>query len=413
MLREVDRRLGLISAMNGCIADPRDASRVIHDQESLLRQRIMGIALGYEDLNDHTTLRTDPVLQLASERAVDEERPLGSAPTLCRLENRVSRAEAFAIHRVFVEQFIASHATPPEELVLDFDATDDPLHGTQEGRFFHGYYDHYCYLPLYVFCGEQLLVAYLRPSKIDAAKHSWAILSLLVRRLRQAWPEVRITLRADSGFCRWPMLRWCDRHGVDYVIGLAKNAVLMRRAALLAARAKAAYESSGDKQRWFGEVRYGAATWDRPRRVIVKAEYLPEGPNTRFVVTNRRGDPQDLYDRTYCTRGDMENRIKEQQLDLFADRTSCHGFAANQFRLLLSSAAYVLVEALRRLGLWGTEFARAQAGTIRQRLFKIGVRVVTSVRRVVLHFASGYPWKELFETILARLRQAPALPDTG
>jgi len=413
LLREVDRRLGLISAMNDCVADPRDPGRVVHDQETLLRQRIMGIALGYEDLNDHATLRTDPMLQLASERAVDEGRPLGSAPTLCRLENRVSRAEAFAIHRVFVEQFIASHKTPPGEVVLDFDATDDLLHGTQEGRFFHGYYDHYCYLPLYVFCGGQLLVAYLRPSKIDGAKHSWAILSLLVRRLREAWPGVRITMRADSGFCRWPMLRWCDRHGVNYVIGLAKNAVLMRMAGPLTDGAKAAYESSGQKQRVFGEVQYAAATWDRPRRVIVKAEHLIEGPNTRFVVTNLPGDPQDLYDRTYCARGDMENRIKEQQLDLFADRTSCHGFAANQFRLLLSSAAYVLVDALRRLGLRGTEFARAQAGTIRLRLFKIGVRVVTSVRRVVLHFASGYPWKNLFATVLARLRQAPAVLDTG
>jgi len=418
LLREVNRRLGLIGAINGCIADPRDAHRVVHEQETLLRQRVFGIALGYEDLNDHATLRTDPMLQLASEQAVDENRPLGSAPTLCRLENRVTRQEAFAIHRVFVEQFIASHATPPPELVLDFDATDDPLHGNQEGRFFHGYYDHYCYLPLYVFCGEQLLAAYLRSSKIDAAQHSWAILSLLVRRFREAWPDVRIVVRADSGFCRWRMLRWCDRHNVQYIIGLAKNRVLTRMAAPLADQAKAAYEATGEKQRLFGEILYAAATWDRPRRVVVKAEYLPDGPNTRFVVTNLTGDPQHLYDRRYCQRGEMENRIKEQQLDLFADRTSCHGFAANQFRLLLSSAAYVLVEALRRLGLRGTEFARAQAGTIRERVFKIGVRVRATTRRIVLYFASGYPWKTLFETVAARLRQvlsapSPALIDTG
>jgi hypothetical protein len=391
---------------------------VIHDQETLLRQRIFGIALGYEDLNDHTTLRADPVLQVVSERLADADQPLGSAPTLCRLENRVTREEAFAIHREFVEQFIASHTSPPEEVVLDFDATDDPLHGDQEGRFFHGYYDAYCYLPLYVFCGEQLLVAYLRPSKIDAPKHSWAILSLLVRRFREVWPDIRIVMRADSGFCRWRMLRWCDRHNVRYVIGLAKNAVLARTAAPLADSAKAAHETTREKQRLFGEITYAAETWDRPRRVIVKAEYLPDGPNTRYVVTNQPGDPQHLYDRVYCPRGEMENRIKEQQLDLFADRTSCHGFAANQFRLLLSSAAYVLVEALRRLGLCGTEFARAQAGTIRERLLKIGVRVRSTTRRVVLYFASGYPWKTLFETVVARLRQTlftppPAVIDTG
>jgi hypothetical protein len=418
LLREVDRGLGLIGAINRCIADPRDPRRIVHDQETLLRQRVFGIALGYEDLNDHTTLRTDPVLQLVSEQAVDEDEPLGSAPTLCRLENRVTRDEAFAINRVFVEQFIASHATPPPEVVLDFDATDDPLHGGQEKRFFHGYYDAYCYLPLYVFCGEQLLVAYLRPSKIDAPKHSWAILSWLVRRFREAWPDVRIVMRADSGFCRWRMLRWCDRHNVRYIIGLAKNAVLTRRAAPLAEQAKAACHATGEKQRLFGEIPYAAETWDRTRRVIVKAEHLPDGPNTRFVVTNQPGDPQHLYDRVYCQRGEMENRIKEQQLDLFADRTSCHGFAANQFRLLLSSAAYVLVEALRRLGLSGTEFARAQAGTIRERLFKIGVRVRATTRRIVLYFASGYPWKTLFEAVVARLRQTLFTPpsaviDTG
>ena len=418
MLREVDHRVGLTAAINGCIADPRDPRRIVHDQETLLRQRVFGIALGYEDLNDHTTLRTDPMLQLIAEQTVDESRPLGSAPTLCRLENRVTREEAFAINRVFVEQFIASHETPPKELVLDFDATDDLLHGTQEGRFFHGYYDAYCYLPLYVFCGEQLLAAYLRPSKIDGAKHSWAILSLLVRRFREVWPGVRIVMRADSGFCRWRMLRWCDRHNVRYIIGLAKNAVLTRRAAPLAADAKAAHEATGEKQRLFGEILYAAATWDRPRRVVVKAEYLPDGPNTRFVVTNLTGDPQHLYDRRYCQRGEMENRIKEQQLDLFADRTSCHGFAANQFRLLLSSAAYVLIETLRRLGLRGTEFARAQAGTIRERVFKIGVRVRVTARRIILYFASGYPWKTLFETVVDRLRRAfstpsPAVIDTG
>ena len=412
LLREVDRRIGLVDALSRCIPDPRNPHFVVHDQRTLLAQRIVGIALGYEDLNDQQSLREDPLFQMVTERGVRKDLPLASPPTLCRLENRVGREEAFLMNAVFVEKFIDSHTAPPEEVTLDFDATDDPVHGAQEGRFFHGYYDHYCFLPLYVFCGSQLLVAYLRPANIDAAKHSWAILQLLVTRLRRAWPHVKITMRGDSGFCRWKMMRWCDRQGVRYILGLAKNDVLLRKADSWVQQAKEAFAATHEKQRLFGEIRYAAETWDQPRRVIVKAEHLAEGPNTRFVVTNLSGDPQELYDRVYCARGEMENRIKEQQLGLFADRTSCHRFLANQFRLLLSAAAYVLVETLRRLGLKGTDLAEAQVTTIRLKLLKIGARVVTSVRRIVLHLAGGYPLKALFAEIALRLRvPVPVLTD--
>jgi hypothetical protein len=389
LLRQVDRRLGLIDALAACIPDPRDPARITHDLRTLLAQRVFGIAMGYEDLNDHDALRNDPLFQIVTERGVNESQPLGSASTLCRFENRIDRKTLAKMAEVFVEQFIQSYDQPPTELILDFDATDDPLHGQQEGRFFHGFYDGYCYLPLYVFCGDRLLTAYLRPSNIDAAKHSRAVLKLLVKRLRRAWPGVRIVVRADSGFCRWRLLRWCERHDVHYLIGLARNADR--------------FDQTGQKQRRFGAFAYAAKTWDRRRRTIVKAERLKQGPNTRFVVTNLPGDPQTLYDAVYCQRGEMENRIKEQQLDLFADRTSCHDFLANQFRLLLSSAAYVLVEALRRLGLHDTELARAQVGTIRVKLLKIGARVRWSVRRIVLHLASGYPFKDLFTAVVARL----------
>ena len=404
LLREVDRRIGLIDALSDCIADPRDPAKTTHDLRTLLAQRIFAIAAGYEDGNDHLELRHDPLLQLVTDRGVDENKPLACPATLCRLENRIDRKTLARLSGVFVEQFIASHPTAPKEIVLDLDATDDPVHGNQEGRFFHGFYDQYCFLPLYVFCGEQLLAAYLRTSKIDAAKHSRGIVKLLVRRFRQVWPNVRIIVRADSGFARWRMLRWCDKHGVFYIVGLARNAVLQRLAEPWTAEAAERFEATGAKQRLFTEVQYAAKTWDRKRRVIVKAEHTAGGPNPRFVVTNLPGDPQSLYDDRYCARGEMENRIKEQQLDLFAGRTSCHAFLANQFRLLLSSAAYLLVQSLRRLGLKGTELERAQAGTIRLKLLKIGARIVCSVRRVVLHLAGGYPFKRLFAHVLNVLR---------
>jgi hypothetical protein len=301
---------------------------------------------------------------------------------------------------VLVEQFLDSHDTPPDEITLDFDATDDRVHGSQEQRFFHAYYKSYCFLPLYVFCGDQLLCAYLRPSKIDAAKHARAITKMLCDAIRQRWPDVKITIRGDSGFCRWRLMRWCDHHGVSYIFGLGRNKVLERRVAELLEQAESTYEASGgQKQRLFAETLYAAQSWDRQRRVVMKAERLPAGPNTRFVVTNLEGTPQSLYDDNYVLRGDMENRIKEQQLMLFADRTSCHDFLANQFRLLLSSFAYVLIETLRRNHLADTELAHAQVSTIRLKIFKVAARVVTSVRRIVFHLSSSYPQQDLFHRL--------------
>ena len=402
LLREADRRLGLTRALDAALPDPRDPELITHAQIDLLRQRIYGLAAGYEDLNDHDTLRHD----LAWQSAVEREQALGSSPTLCRLEARASRRSAVAMHAVLLEKFIASFSAAPAELVLDFDATDDRIHGLQEGRFFHGYYGDWCFLPLYVFCGEQLLVSYLRPSNIDAARHAPAILKLLVARLRQVWPGVRIIFRGDSGFCRWKMLRWCERHGVDYVVGLAKNTRLLALASELLQQAAAGHEQSQVKQRLFGWLDYAAASWDRSRRVIAKAEHSDQGTNPRFVVTSLQGEAQAIYDDTYCARGEMENRIKEQQLGLFADRTSCHGWWANQLRLLLSSAAYVLLETIRRIGLRGTELCKAQATTIRLKLLKIGTVIVRNTRRIRLLFSSAYPYAGLLRLVLARLSSA-------
>ena len=339
--------------------------------------------------------------------------PLASPPTLCRLENRIDRKTLAEIARVFVERFIASYTQAPDELILDFDPTDDPVHGNQEKRFFHGYYDHYCFLPLYVFCGDQLLAAYLRPADIDGDKHSRAILKLLVQRIRQAWPNVRIIFRGDSGFCRLRLMRLCDKHDVGYIIGLARNAVLTRLAEQFTSISKIQFEQMRQKQKVFGEFIYAADTWDKQRRVIIKAEHLQQGENTRFIVTNLAGESQYLYDQVYCQRGDAENRIKEQQLGLFADRTSCHDFVANQFRVLLSAAAYILMDTLRREGLADTELANAQVCTIRLKLLKIGARITCSVRRIVLHLAGGYSFKELFACILARLRSQIPVAASG
>jgi hypothetical protein len=404
LLREVDRKLGLTRKLAACIPDPRNPLMTLHDQHTMLAQRIFGIALGYEDLNDHDTLRDDPLFALMADKQPDPEQPLASPPTLCRLENRIDAGSLFRMSAVFVEAFIASHKRPPKELILDFDATDDRVHGNQEGRFFHGYYDGYCFLPLYVFCGDHLLVSYLRPSNIDAALNSRAILKLLVQRFRQVWPKVRIIIRADSGFCRWKMMKWCDNNGVFYVLGLARNSVLEKIAKPFMAKAEAAFERTGEKQRRFHEIKYAAETWDRKRRVIVKAEYLPLGPNCRFVVTNlTEPEPCDIYDVLYTARGDMENRIKEQQLGLFADRTSCHKFLANQFRLLLASAAYTLVDHLRRTALADTELSSAQVTTIRLKLFKIAGRVITSVRRIIFHLSSSCPYQPVFRRAVAHL----------
>lgn len=400
LLREIDRRLGLPEAVDEAIPDPRDPRNIEHSQLSLLRQRVYGICLGYADLNDHQTLRIDPPLQTLNVR----DEVLGSQSTLCCLENRIDRRVGIGIQAILLVQFIASYDEPPDELILDFDATDDPVHGRQEGRSFHGYYDNYCFLPLYVFCGDQLLVGYLRPSRIDGAKHAWAILALLVKGLRRAWPEVRIILRGDSGFCRHHMLTWCEHRQVNYIVGIAKNDALLRCIRKPMQWVEELAERTGMKMREFIEFYYAAGTWKTRRKVIAKLEVTDKGQNPRFIVTNLAGDKQHLYDELYCARGDMENRIKEQQLGLFADCTSAHHWWANQFRLLLSSLAYVLMEGIRRLALKGSELARAQMTTIRLKLFKIGAVILRNTRRIRFLLSSDYPYQALFFQVASRFK---------
>lgn len=391
LLRQVDRHLGLTRALDKVIEDPRTPGMRQHSQLSMIRQRVYALATGYEDLNDHETLRRDTAFQTA----VECDRPLSSAPTLCRLENRASRETAVRLHDVLLDQFIASFATPPKELVLDFDATDDPVHGGQVGKYFNRYYDCHCFLPLYVFCGQQLLVSYLRPAYYGAAHHAGAILALLVKRLRQAWPQVKIVFRGDSGFCKPLILEWCDRNRVDYIVGIAQNNRLLSLSEASRSIAESLYRLEDKKQRRFDTFRYAANSWRRKRRVIVKAEHSEKGANPRFVVTSLRQSDKQLYDKVYCARGDMENRIKEQQ-QLFSDRTSCHQWWPNQFRLLLSGVAYTLVERLRHLALAGTEWACAQVDTIRLKLLKVGGVVIRNTRRVRLMLSSAYPYKASF-----------------
>ncbi len=399
LLRQADRHLDLCKSVASVLEDSRRSASCQHDHLSLLRQRVFGLALGYEDLNDHTTLRDD----LAIQTALGRTETLASSSTLCRWENRAGRESAVKIHAVIVDQFIASFKRAPRKLILDFDATDDRVHGNQEGKFFHGYYDHYCYLPLYVFCKDQLLVSYLRPSQIDGAKHAWAILALLVKRLRQAWPKVQIIFRGDSGFCRWKMLSWCERNQVGYIVGIAKNTRLNELTADWQRDARDCFLQFGRKVRWFTEIQYAAKTWNRKRRVIAKIEHTDKGSNPRYVITNLTGKAKTLYDKLYCARGEMENRIKEQQLDLYADRTSCHRWWPNQFRLLLSSLAYILLESIRRLALAGTELARAYVGTIRIKLLKIGAVILRNTRRIRFLLSSSCPYQSLFHLVANRL----------
>ena len=355
----------------------------------------------WEDLNDHGALRCDVAMQTA----VGVDREVASAPTLCRLEKWADQATAWRLHEVLVDQFIASFGAAPEELVLDFDATDNPLYGQQEGRFFHGYYDSYCYLPLYVFCGQQLLCAYLRPSRIDGARHSAAILKLLVSRLRQTWPQVRIVFRGDSGFCRQRIINYCERAGVNYIIGLARNERLQGITEFMELAMKDSYTTTGLKQREVGKFVYAAQrSWARERRVITRLEYGGQGNNPRYVVTNLTGEPQALYDDLYCQRGEAENRIKEAQVGLFATRTSCHVFQSNQLRMLLAALGYVLIERLRALALAGTKLQAAQVDTLRCKLLKLAAVVTRNTRRIRLYLASHWPSAEIFAHAMRQLR---------
>jgi hypothetical protein len=392
LLRRADERIGLSRAAAAVLSDPRDPTRITHSLRDLLAQRIYGLCCGYEDLNDHDALRDDLLMQTAVGR-VDA---LASSPTLSRLETRATRAQAVALHGVLMDQFIASHKAAPAELVLDIDASDVALHGNQELSEFHAYYDSHCYLPLYVFCGQAMLACVLRRSRIDGAKNAAAVIKLLVQRLRCAWPEARIIVRGDSGFCRQRLLRWCERSGVSYIIGLARNARLEARVRLAELMLADEFERSGTKQRLIDEFSYAADSWNIERRVITRLEHASLGNNPRFIVTNLEGNAVQLYERLYCARGEAENRIKEAQLDLFGTRASCHRFAANQLRLLLAALAYTLMQRLRELALKGTELERATAATIRTRLLKIGAAIVRNTRRVRVLLASHHPLRVLF-----------------
>jgi hypothetical protein len=430
LLREVAERTGLLRRFAACFSDHRRPDRIEHSVEALVAQRVLAQIQGYEDLNDHDTLRDDPLLALASGqpdltgaarvRERDRGHALAGRSTLNRLELTPADATAASryhkivydgasIRHVFIDHFLDAHTSPPRRIVLDLDATDDPLHGQQEGRFFHGYYGHYCYLPLYIFCGEFLLWAELRRSDIDASAGSVEALEAIVGRIRRRWPGVEIWIRADSGFAREAILAWCEAHDVEYVLGLARNARLARAIGAELAQVRQEAERTGEKARCFRDLRYRTKkSWSRERRVVAKAEQLGDKANPRFVVTSL--DPAafpalHLYEAIYCARGDMENRIKEQQLGMFADRTSTATMRGNQLRLWIASLAYALAQALRRVGLRGTSLANAQVGTIRVRLLKLSGLVQISVRRVRVALSSAFPLQAVFAQALQNLER--------
>ena len=398
-MREINRKLKLSQRISAKLRDPRHPEMIVHTQRDMILQRLLSLCGAYEDLNDQETLRHDVLLQTL----VGSSKPLASPATLCRMENRASRyASRYAmwdLQKLLVELYIDKHRiNPPKEIVLDFDATDDPTHGTQEGSFFHGYYKSYCFLPLYVFSGSDPLCALLRPSNTDGARGAWGVLKYLVKTLRAAFGDgLKIIFRGDTGFMRPRMMTWCEANQVEYIIGYAKNSRLLEHSRELIEESEVQFKQTGEKQRLFGQYMYQSGTWDAPRKLIMKAEYTVKGANNRYIVTTLEGSPQELYDKMYCQRGDMENRIKEQQLGLFADRTSCHKWWANQWRLLLSTFAYVIMDRFRTTALKGTKWAKLQCNTLRVKLIKIGAVVTRNTRRVRVHFSSAYPYQEIFQ----------------
>jgi hypothetical protein len=423
LLGATDQAVGLVGRFADCFIDRRRPELVEHRVSTLVGQRVFGIALGYEDINDHDELRHDPVMAVLAGKLQARRgdcAPVAGKSTLNRLE--LSRDVATRYHKIahnpaaiealFVTLFLEAHQTAPKEIILDLDATDDPLHGHQEGRFFHGYYDCYCYLPLYIFCGRHLLAAKLRPANIDAAAGSLEEITRIVAQIRARWPHTRIILRADSGFARDALMSWCETHGVDFIFGLAKNVRLVRAIGVELAEARAESQASGEPARRFKELIWSTRrSWNRERRVVAKAEWTKGEANPRFIVTSLTdtdGDGRHLYEAVYCARGEMENRIKECQMDLFADRTSTATMKANQLRLYFAAMAYVLLEGLRRIALRATDLANASCGTIRRKLLKIGALVTISVRRVKFAMASGCPYKAAFATAHRALVAAAA-----
>lgn len=416
LLQQTDTRMNLLARFSECFADRREAGRVEHSVEQMLRQRVYALALGYEDLNDHDQLRKDPLLGMLAGKAEPGEQPLAGKSTLNRMELNSGKPDRYkkitfwrdSIDELLVKAFLEAHQTPPEQIVLDIDTTDMALHGNQEGRFFHGYYGHHCYLPLFIFCGDHVLCARLRPSNIGPAVGSKKEVARIVDQIRQRWPQVRIILRADSGFCVDELMSWCESNGVDFVLGMARNQRLERVVSEALSQAKQQYEASGQAARIFLEFEHEtvSGSWERKRRVVAKAEHIDGKSNPRFIVTSltAAGWPmQSLYEELYCARGDMENRIKEQFV-LFADRVSASTMRANQLRIYLSVIAYTLLKGLRRLGLRATSMATAQVGTIRTKLLKIGALIRVTVRKIWIQMASSYPYQALFAQVMHQLR---------
>lgn len=399
LLRQVDKKYGLTRALAKTIQDPRHPGYISHSIEHMLRQRVFAIAAGYEDINDHDTLAKDPCLQLA----VGREANLASSATLSRFENSLNRHALVAMSQVLVEHFIAKQQQAPDQLVLDFDPTDNKIHGHQSQRHYHGYYNEYCFLPLHVFCGDDLLVSLLRPSNIDGAKYAGAVLKLLVKWFRQVWPEVNIVFRGDCAFARKRILSWCERNQVAYITGISGNKRLQKQAKELAEKAESDFNKTHEKQRVFEAFNYQAGSWKHARRVLVKIEHEAKGSNQRYLVTNLSGEAKVLYEQWYCPRGDMENGIKQLKLDMHSDRNSCRSFLANQFRLMLSSIAYVLVNDLRQLCLHGTRLAKAYCGTIRLKLLKIGAVILRNTRRVQFLLSTNHPYQAEFMLAATRL----------
>ena len=413
LVRQADHRLGLTATASRCLRDHRQAAKVSHPFADMLAQRVYQIACGYEDCNDADDLRYDPMFKTAINRLPESDRDLASQPTLSRFENSISRTQLRGMAEALIDCVLDQYADQtPERIILDFDATDDPTHGQQQLTGFHGYYDEHCYLPLIVTARidggpDELLVAMLRPGKLDAAENALAVLKRLVAKLRRRWPGVQILFRADNGFGKPAIYDWCEDNGLSYLISLAQNARLLKIAAPWLEGARAEYKATGEKVRYVYETPYRADSWRQSRRVLVKAEVMADGDNPRFVVTNLAGgEPEDLYDE-YAMRGEQENRIKELKNDLQIDRTSCHRFVANQFRVLLHALAFVLLSHLRK-HLTGTALERAQVCTLQRHLLKLGVRVRETARRVWLHFASNCPAQAIWPLLLSRMRAAPA-----
>ena len=408
LLRELDQRYRLTEKVAGCLQDPRESHKVKHDLLTLVRQRLFAIAQGYEDNNDAATLARDPVFKIMAGRNPETSKDLASQPTLSRFENRVTTKDLRRFSDWLLQLYLKAHPGPRKVIVLDMDATDDPTHGQQQLSFFHGYYEEHMYHPLLVFDGESgfPLAAVLRPGNTHASHRALAVLKRLIKKLKKAYPGALILFRADAGFAVPRLYRYLERQEVRYVIGFITNNRVVELAAPLLKKAQAAYQATGEKQRLFTAFSYQAESWTRPRRIIAKVEYTRLGANQRFVVTNLVRNPQFVYDEIYVLRGDVENRIKELKLDLKADRLSCHRFLANQFRLLLHTAAYVLFWLLRR-HLQGTELAIAQVNTLRLKLLKIGARIRETSRRIWVHLASGYPYRDLLAGVLQNLRASP------